>query len=406
MGAAIVFICLLAVLAIVGGALFFFAAYCFIHVVQETAAGVDDIHWPNDPYQDKLPRAAYVAALVAVWLAPVGILMKLNKDAAIGGSRLLTFFVAAAVILWLFFPVSLLSSTSASSALIILRPAILRFLARRFRESVTFYVVSALLVAGSFGLYYLAYMQNWSSLYILGPPLAAAALLIYARLLGRLAWLFDRTGFRKRAHPVPGTAAIDPWAVPEESGKGRPVPKKPRRKKKKKSGAGYDPWASPKEASPGEAERAGPKTKPIVEGYGLADPDNPELAEVKQPEGTRTQLVTGYKVSSEPPPPTPKELPLDGYVPVGYEPIPLKEPIPEGERSRAQEHAQSLPEPSEFEKRLAVKSEEAPPPPLPLVSGVYTFPWYRSTLPAWVILSVGGIALNGLIQLAIAMVPR
>src|SRR5262245_13757090 len=156
MGGALVFICLLALTTILGGALFMFAAYCYLHVVQETAAGVDDVHWPHEPYQDKLPRAAYVAALIAVWLAPAGIVLKLSKELAIGGSRLLTFFMVAAAILWLVFPISLLSSTSASSPIMILRPTILRFMARRFRETVTFYAVSALLAAGAVGLYYLA----------------------------------------------------------------------------------------------------------------------------------------------------------------------------------------------------------------------------------------------------------
>jgi hypothetical protein len=407
MGGALVFICLLAVTTIVGGALFLFAAYCFLHVVQETAAGVDDLHWPNEPYQDKLPRAAYVAALVAVWLTPVGLLLRLSKDAAIGGSALLTFFLVAAVVLWLFFPVSLLSSTSASSPVIILRPTLLRFMARRFRETVIFYLVSALLFAGSFGLYYLAYVRHWSLAYFVGPPLAAAAMLIYARLVGRLAWLFDRTAFRNRKRPAPGTVSTDPWAVPAETGKEAPASEKPRRKKKKQSAA-HDPWAVPKEARRTDKERTEPNKRPMVEGYGLADPNAQVQPATEQTEPARSRparRVKGYQLSAEPPPPQPRDLPLDGYVPVGYEPIPLKEPVPEHEPSRAQEHAESLPAPSAFERRLAEKTEEAPPPPMPLVSGVYTFPWYLSTLPVWIVLSVGGIALNGLIGLVISMMP-
>jgi hypothetical protein len=404
MGGALVFICLLAVATIAGGALVLFAAYCFLHVVQETAAGVDDIHWPNDPYQDKLPRAAYVAALIAVWLAPVGIVLKLSKGLAIGGSQLLTFFLVAAAILWLFFPISLLSSTSASSPVIILRPTILRFLARRFRETAIFYFVSAVLIAGSLGLYYLAYVRGWGIAYFVGPPLAAASVLIYARLVGRLAWLFDRTGFRKRRQRAPGTETTDPWAVPEAADKAQPQPEKPRRKKKKKAVA-LDPWAVPEDDQHADKSQAERKKTPMVKGYALADPEAEEPRQEKQTEPARTRRVKGYQLSDEPPPPLPKELPLDGYVPVGYEPIPLKEPIPEGEPTRAQEQAASLPEPSAFEKRLAERTREPLPPPMPLVSGVYSFPWYPSTLPAWIVLSVAGVALNGLIHLTISMVP-
>ena len=147
------FLLLLMALSILLGIFaFIYAGYRFLIIVQQTAAGVDEIDWPTDPLLDKLPRAAYLAALLAICIVPAGFFLKLRPDFAIGGSPLITFFVAAAAILWALFPVLLFSALSASSPWVIFRSAVLSFFLRRFDAAAVFYLVSALLGAGSFGL--------------------------------------------------------------------------------------------------------------------------------------------------------------------------------------------------------------------------------------------------------------
>src|SRR5262245_46447446 len=144
-GPAIIFVCLLVLTGMISMALFAYAAYCFLVVVQQTAAGVDEVEWPGDPLYDKLPNVAYITCLLSVCLAPAGIIARTTRDNALGDSPLLTFCVAGALILWLFFPICLFSSLSASSTWLVFQPKVMRFFARSFGSVVVFYAVSGLM---------------------------------------------------------------------------------------------------------------------------------------------------------------------------------------------------------------------------------------------------------------------
>jgi hypothetical protein len=96
-------------------------------------------------------------------------------------------------------------------------------------------------------------------------------------------------------------------------------------------------------------------------------------------------------------------VPLDGFPPVGLEPVPLQAADAKSHTEEWKER--NLSQPSELELRLAQRPEEPPPPPLPLVSGVYTFPWYPQTLMVWLSLSVGALLLGLLIQLLMDLAP-
>src|SRR6516162_9904358 len=96
MARAMIFVSLLAAAVLVGLLTYIYAAHCFLTTVQQTAAGNDRIRWPNEPLYDKLPRALYLACLIAIWIAPAGLLLRLAPDRAIGESPLLTFFTATA----------------------------------------------------------------------------------------------------------------------------------------------------------------------------------------------------------------------------------------------------------------------------------------------------------------------
>jgi hypothetical protein len=374
MARAMIFVSLLAMTVLVGFFTFLFAAHCFLTTVQQTAAGNDRIRWPSEPLYDKLPRAGYLACLIAIWIAPAGLLLRLNPDRAIDGSPLFTFLTAATLLLWGLFPIGLFSALSGSSPWLVFRFAVVQFFFRRFRAAIVFYFASAVLVGGSFGLLYLAFSTGSIICTFTVPLAVAAAFLMYARLLGRMAYLFDLTpASSRRAGPRPRS----------ENSERRKA------KKKRSTGAVEDPWAVPDE--PRKARK--PKAKAgAVEGYAIADDDTGQ--QVEQPKPARR--VKAYRLADDPPANPPVELPADGYIPVGYEAVPSS--------SDSSETAGAIG--SDFANRFREKpADEDPPPANPLFSGVYSFPWYPDHIPAWLLLSVGGVALCGLIQLMLKFNP-
>src|SRR5947209_16283376 len=106
----IVFVPLLAAAAVLGGAVFAYAAHCFLTVVEQTAAGNDEVVWPNDPMYDWLWEAVYMLWLTALWLGPVVLVLRAILAAHSGAAAASGVMVAAAALTWLVFPVTLLSS--------------------------------------------------------------------------------------------------------------------------------------------------------------------------------------------------------------------------------------------------------------------------------------------------------
>lgn len=96
-------------------------------------------------------------------------------------------------------------------------------------------------------------------------------------------------------------------------------------------------------------------------------------------------------MSPEEPPPRPKETPLDGYLPVGAD---AEEDEAERDADRPRREGRT------GRRDRAEAPREVPEPPAhPFLQGVYTFPWYSSSLGAWLVLAGGFLAL-GLVALA------
>ncbi|MCS6853037.1 MAG: hypothetical protein NZ700_17915 [Gemmataceae bacterium] len=169
-----------------------YAAHSFLVVVEETAAGNDAVVWPDEPFVDWVWKVFYAAWLAGIWLGPVYLVLRRIEPAPLGETPLWKWLVAAAV-LWLLFPISLLSSLSAASTWAVLHGPLLGRMVQRWPAVLTFYGLSAAVVAsGGLGVA-TALSAEW---YALLPAAvgAAAAFLIYARLLGRLGWVLRRAG--------------------------------------------------------------------------------------------------------------------------------------------------------------------------------------------------------------------
>src|SRR5437660_4140687 len=105
---------------------FSFATQVFLVALIGTAAGNDEVEWPKDHFYDWFLRVWHFIWLLAVWFVPAFFVMKLFSVPK-------PVFVAGTVaMLWLVFPVTVLSSLSATSNWVIFRPVILRAMLKRF----------------------------------------------------------------------------------------------------------------------------------------------------------------------------------------------------------------------------------------------------------------------------------
>jgi hypothetical protein len=229
-GSAILFICTLVGVTIVAVYTFGYAGVSLLNVFQKTAAGAEELSWPDEPMADKAGRALYFGVLLALVLIPVGILSRLLREELFPDDRGLRLLVLALPGLWLFLPIGLLSSQSATTRWFVFRPVIVLRLLRLFPTTAVFYALSAVFAA-LFGIIWYDTLFSKYSLVLL--PVAAVLSgwlwLLYARLLGRLAYLVGLLGplptgpdrdaptplMRPRKRKKTATSSRDPWAVPE-----------------------------------------------------------------------------------------------------------------------------------------------------------------------------------------------
>ncbi|HYT90445.1 MAG TPA: hypothetical protein VEL76_17195 [Gemmataceae bacterium] len=355
-GPAIVFFFLMAALAVLGIPILAYAAHCFLTVVEFTAAGQDEIRWPDEPLTDWLWKPLYLLWLLAFWLIPawlvVAVVLTRGLGLPLGG-----FYGALLAAAWLLFPLGLFSSLSANHRMVVFRPAILRALVRQPLAVGVVYLASGVLVVGWGALFYYAMVApSWWWLPVASTT-GAVVLLLYARLLGRLAWVMT--------HGASGQSG--------KSGK---------RRKRRAARIRKDlplPTASPPEAAP----VASPL--PVA---GVASEEDDEWAppqpyvvqEAQQPVTVRADPAAQSREDDpEPEDASEEELPpRRGYSAAVPEP-----PSADARPSRPI----SL---SQWAEKQPL-DEEPPPPASPLWGGVYTFPFYPSSVKAWICLSLAGL---------------
>jgi hypothetical protein len=346
--AAALFFCVLLIAEVILGLFVVcYACHSFLTVLQDTASGNDEVTWPDEPLQDWLLSGPYLLGLIAVILAPVGFVRVVLRSSGVTEGLLVPLLASGAILLWLAFPICILSSLSGSSRLFIFRSKVVGQLLRIPGAVVILYLVSAALFVGIIALGYFTFVDGW--IYLL--PVTAigltAGLMIYARLLGRVAWLVGELKPAKQRA----------WKQPEPTPAIRSEV--------------HDPWADP------TRRRKRPKRK--VE----------KSPAVKLP-------VDGYDLADEPPATPPSEPPLDGSPAVGMEALPVQDapdvPLSEG-------NEQPTPFTDKLEYQLAIPSQLPPRPERPVVSGVYTFPWYASSRRALVMLWIGFVLMGVLFLL-------
>src|SRR4051812_15802026 len=101
-----------------------YTAHCILVVVTDTSAGVDRVRWPSDLMVDWIGQSLRFFGVVAILLIPVGVCFRAAADSLFPGEPGLRILVLGVPWLWFAFPIGLLSSMSAGTVYVVLRPAV------------------------------------------------------------------------------------------------------------------------------------------------------------------------------------------------------------------------------------------------------------------------------------------
>jgi hypothetical protein len=336
-GGVIGFLLLFVATIILSFYLFSYTGHCFLVVVEQTGEGNNEVVWPNDILLDWIWRGVPLAWVALVWLSPLGLALKLMNPDVLSKSPELALLLVG-LVLWLGFPIGVLSSMTSDSRWAAFRPSVCLRLSRHPGATLTFYAASAVVVAVGLGVWIPALV--WSSLFLpVAAFVGAGAVLLYARLLGRLAWIIRGEERKKRPRSDKTRSTPDDTALAPP-----PKPSRPARSKAVPEGA-----------------------------YGFAEEEDVPASTATEPESSARK--TGYDFAEE----GEKEEEVPGAI------RPAEDLL--GKTRRRVEQAQ---------ERLAITK-----PPRSFRSGVWGFPWYATNVQTLVTLAalaiVEGILLRSLL---------
>jgi hypothetical protein len=195
---AVIFMPALAGAVIFGFVFLLFASHYYLTVLEGTGAGAKEVTWISEPILDNFWKLWYMLWLFGLWFGPaylIGRAMTAGSD-----SVWLKLAIPIAVV-WLCYPVSQLSSLSASTIWLPLVPDVFARLAQKPAITLGFFALSVPVLALFAVAFKWAFLTQgeWHLLFI-GAPLLVVAGLLYARLIGRLAFAlrFTKSIFRKK----------------------------------------------------------------------------------------------------------------------------------------------------------------------------------------------------------------
>ena len=166
-----------------------YTSACCLTVVETTAEGYDEvIEWPSGLWRDWFFTWVAVMVLLAAAAAIGGIIGKVAEIGVWG---------SAAVSAYVLFPVFVLSTLEAGSPTTLVSWPVVRSFWTVWWGWLLFYVETGVLIA-IWAVPTVAFFQPypWVTSLFSG-PLLGAVMLIYARLIGRLAWSFGEYGDRE-----------------------------------------------------------------------------------------------------------------------------------------------------------------------------------------------------------------
>lgn len=211
---AVIFVPALAGSVIFGFVFLLFAANYYLTVMESTGVGAKEVTWFSEPILDNAGKLAYMAWLVGLWLGPAYFI---GRAATAGMDSVWLKLAIPLMVFWLCYPISQLSSLSASTIWLPLVPDVFARLAQKPAVFLGFLVLSIPVLA-AFGVgFKWAFLTegDWPLLFA-GTPLLVVAGFMYARLIGRLAFalrftrsLFPAKKKQKTKPPTPTARTED-----------------------------------------------------------------------------------------------------------------------------------------------------------------------------------------------------
>jgi hypothetical protein len=164
-----------------------YAGSFFLAAIQETAAGNHEVGWPDDSLWEKFFTFLYLVWIFLCAAAPLGVAVAPLRP-LLGFEIFGWSLVPSAVLV---FPIVLLCALANNSLWLFWNTEVLLNLLVRPHVLLILYLMSALLLAPCIALGHLTIM-NYERFLFLAPVTGfvwSACLLIYGRLLGRVAWI-------------------------------------------------------------------------------------------------------------------------------------------------------------------------------------------------------------------------
>lgn len=224
---ALIFVPALVGSTLLGFVFLLFVANYFLAVLEGTAAGAKEIPWQSEPITDNFTKVFYLAWLIGLWAGPAYLVTRFVAP----GDPWVKLAVPL-LVMWALYPVSQLTSLSASSAWVPLNLEVFTRLVQKPVVVVGFFGLSLPVLALSGVAFKWAFLTKGEyELLFVGAPLLALGMLLYARLLGRLAFalLFTKNILgrkkRKKAEVMDATppASLEPAPPPAEVADATPI---------------------------------------------------------------------------------------------------------------------------------------------------------------------------------------
>jgi hypothetical protein len=215
--AAFIFVPALVACVLFGFLFTLFLANFYLNVLQSTGSGAREVSWPSEPFIDNFWKVFYLGWLIGLWLGPAWFIGQAFAKSDVPWMR----YALPLSVFWLAYPLSQLSSLSGPSIWLPLHFDVFGRIARKPHLLFGFLGLT-LPVLMLFGLgFHWTFNAEGASHLILGAPPFVVSALIYARLLGRLAFslMFTRSLLsrkkRKKKAEKPWVAATSPEEEPE-----------------------------------------------------------------------------------------------------------------------------------------------------------------------------------------------
>jgi hypothetical protein len=178
--------------AVIFGFLFLgYLCHYYMEVLQSTASGAKEVYWEPSQFVDNFWKFCYLGWLVGLWLGPA---IFIGKAVTAGANSTLLTLAIPILVLWVCYPISQLSSLSASTIWLPLVPDVFARLLQKPVVVLGFFALSAGVMAVLGVAFKWAFLTKgeWELLFA-GAPILVFAVLLYARLLGRLAFVLRFT---------------------------------------------------------------------------------------------------------------------------------------------------------------------------------------------------------------------